>query len=151
MTESLNNVIQYKLSRRAVTSERSYFVISFMRPPDCESGEFVRLCCAAFNEIMASNGLDYFMPGDHHLDCNSGNEFATDDLKWREKFMEDDSFVPGQELKDLVMKGYNGEQEISFSFFGPRSGVEKFFDPDGDYSHQEVDPEWYCEGSYVDS
>ena len=151
MTEPVAKVVQYRLSRRAATPERSYFVITFLKPTEHDKESFVKLSCSAFNEIMGSNRLEYFVPGDHHLECNGGESFSTDDSKWRQKFLEDDSFVPGQELKDLILERQGEEGEISFSFFGPRTRVEKFFDPEGDYSHQEVDPEWYCEGSYVDS
>jgi hypothetical protein len=148
MTESPS--VEYKLFRRAATPERSYFVISFQRPEGYSMYDFVKISCTAFGDIMSQNKLEYFALGDPHLECNSGNEFSTDDSFWRTKF--DDTFVPGKTLADLVIGsiGEGEKNEISFCFYSPRSETEKFFDPEGDYSHPEPDPEWYCEGRYVE-
>lgn len=138
--------VEYRLHRRAATNNRSYFVVTFIRPSQCDSEGFVNSSCKAFREIMGENRLEYFVLGDPHLECNSGLEFGTDDSKWREKF--DETFVPGEGLYEMVFRQYKEEPEISFSFHGPRGLVEKFFDPEGDYSNSDPDPEWYCEGRY---
>lgn len=150
MTEGsdIPNSIHYKMWRRAVAEDRSYFVVSFTKPDGCDPNIFVVIACDAFMEIMSSNKLDDFVPEDIHLECNDGLAFSKDDAKWREKFS-DDTLVPGGNLAAFMVDRYkNDDATISFSFFGPRNKVEKFFDPDGDYSHSEIDPEWYCEGHY---
>lgn len=138
--------VEYKLHRRAATDQRSYFVVTFVRPDDCDSEGFVNASCKAFHEIMAENNLEYFVLGDPHLECNLGAEFTTDDSKWKAKF--DDTFVPGETLYDMVLGNYDNGPELSFSFHGPRGVAERFFDPEGDYSNPDPDPEWYCEGRY---
>lgn len=149
MTDEASKIaVDYKLWRRTVTDERSYFVITFAKPDNCASDSFVPLACGAFMEIMASNQLDDFLPGDFHLECNSGAPFSKEDSKWKEKFS-DDYQIPDSDLTAFMSGRYrNDEPTMSFSFFGPRNKVEKFFDPEGDYSAAEIDPEWYCEGYY---